>query len=71
MKLSPYLNFLIGSAILRGELKGVAIDEGYILLDSAANQGNNQAKVLLAILFADGSSGLKYGCEESTKYLAE
>lgn len=29
------------------------------------------AKVLLGVLFADGANGLKYGCEEATKYFAE
>lgn len=29
------------------------------------------AKVLLGLLFADGHLGLKYGCEEATKYFQE
>ena len=29
------------------------------------------AKVLLGILYADGASGLKFGCEEATKYFSE
>lgn len=45
--------------------------EGYQMLDTAAAQGNTMAKVLLGILFADGANGLKYGCEEATKYFAE
>lgn len=57
------MSYLIGAAIIKGELKGITTDEGYALLDKAAAQGNTLAKVLLGILFADGSSGLKFGCE--------
>jgi len=57
------MNFLIGSAILKGELKGVPTDEGFLMLDKAAAQGNTFSKILLGILFADGSAGLKYGCD--------
>ncbi len=72
------MSYLIGAVILQGQLidkdkdgKQVPVPqaEGYILLDSSASQGNPMAKVLLAILYSDGANGLKYGCEEATKYL--
>jgi hypothetical protein len=58
--------------ILRGELKDkdkdgkdiiVPESDAYQLLDQAAAQGNTYAKIMLALLFADGANGLKYGCE--------
>jgi len=65
------MNYLIGAAVIKGELTGHAVEEGYKLLDSAVLQGSTMAKVLLGILFADGAHGLKYGCEEATKYFSE
>lgn len=71
-RLGSHLNYLIGAAIVKGELKDKGKDgkevvipeaEGYQLLDTAAAQGNTMAKVLLGVLFADGANGLKYGCE--------
>jgi len=32
------------------------------MIDLAASNGLPMAKVLLGILFADGTTGLKYGC---------
>jgi len=32
------------------------------MIDMAANNGLPMAKILLGILFADGITGLKYGC---------
>ena len=61
----------MGAAIVRGELKGVPQDEGYKILDQAVMQGSTMAKVLLGVLFADGAQGLKFGCDEATKYFAE
>lgn len=72
------MSYLVGSIIIQGQLtdkdkdgKQVAVPQadGYKLLDIAAELGNPMAKVLLAILYADGASGLKYGCEEAVKYL--
>ena len=41
------------------------------MIDHAANNGLPMAKVLLGILFADGTNGLKFGCEEAVKYFYE
>ena len=40
----------------------IAEAEGISMIDHAANMGLPMAKVLLGILFADGTNGLKYGC---------
>jgi TPR repeat protein len=65
------LDYLIGSAALRGELKEVNHDQAVQMIDRAAADGNPSARILMAILFADGAKGLKYGCTEATKYLSE
>ncbi len=71
------MSYLIGVVILQGELinrdkdgKQVPVPqaEGYLLIDTAAEQGNPMAKVLLGILYADGVNGLKYSCEIAIKY---
>ena len=41
------------------------------MIDRSAAEGNSMAKILMAILFTDGVKGLKYGCPEATRYLAE
>jgi hypothetical protein len=41
------------------------------MVDRAAAEGNPSARVLMAILFADGAKGLKYGCGDATRYLSE
>ncbi len=41
------------------------------MIDRSAAEGNPSARLLMAILFADGTKGLKYGCTESTKYLSD
>ena len=40
------------------------------MLDKSAAEGNPSARLLMAILFTDGAKGLKYGCQEATKYLS-
>ena len=56
------MNYLLGAAILKGEIPGVPLEEGYAVLDHATIQGNTMAKVLLGILFSDAAQGLKFGC---------
>jgi len=41
------------------------------MIDRSAAEGNPSSRILMAILFADGAKGLKYGCPEATKYLSE
>ena len=70
-RLSQLMNFLIGSAALKGELKEVTHEQAIEMIDKSAAEGNPSARLLMAILFADGAKGLKYGCLEATKYLSE
>lgn len=63
------MQFLIGSAALKGEIKEVSYDDAVQMIDRSAAEGNPSARVLMAILFTDGAKGLKYGCSEAVKYL--
>ena len=65
------MDFLVGSAALKGQIKEIDHDKAVTMIDRAASQGNPSARILMAILFTDGAKGLKYGCSEATKYLSE
>lgn len=65
------MQYLIGSVALKGELKDVTHDDAIAMIDKSAAEGNPSSRLLMAILFTDGTQGLKYGCSEATKYLSE
>lgn len=65
------MNYLIGSAALKGEIKEITYDDAIQMIDRSAAEGNPSSRILMAILFTDGAKGLKYGCPEATKYLSE